>query len=198
MADKNLQGVEDWGTYHISSSLQDYEVARSNHFTFIAEGLGSLVRSDFALEQPEESDIINNAQEIVKLSVTKASVPHFSINPIEIRRGNSVIKMAGNPSYEAGTLECQDFVGLDTKSVLMAWQALAYDVVNDRGGRMINYKKNCTLTEYTPDHQEIRHWDLIGCWISAITEEDFDKSADGDRKITCTIEFDRAIMHMPD
>lgn len=195
---RNLKDVEDWGTYHISSNLQDYEVARSNHFTFIVENLGPLVRSDFALENPEESDLLRDGQEVIKLSVTKASVPHFSINPIEIRRGNSVIKMAGNPTFDAGTLECQDFVGLDTKSYLMAWHAKAYDVINDRGGRMVDYKHNCTLTEYTPDHKEIRHWELIGCWISAISEEDFDKAGDGDRKITCTIEYDRAIMHMPD
>lgn len=198
MANKNLKDVEDWGTYHISSNLQNYEVARSNHFTFIVENLGELVRSDFALEEPDNDDVITDGQEVIKLSVTKASVPHYSINPIEIRRGNSVIKMAGNPTFDAGTLECQDFVGLDTKSVLMAWHALVYDVVNDRGGRMFRYKKNCTLTEYTPDHEEIRHWELIGCWISEIAEEEFDKSADGDRKITCTIQYDRAIMHMPD
>lgn len=190
--------AQDWGTYHISSNLKEYEVARPNHFTFIAENMGDLIRSDFALENPSDEDLIKNGQEILKLSVTKASIPHFSINPIEIRRGNSVIKMAGNPTFDAGSLEVQDFVGLDTKSVIMAWQARAYDVINDRGGRMVNYKRNCTLVEYTPDFEEIRHWELIGCWISDITEDEFDKSADGERKISCTIQYDRAIMHMPD
>lgn len=193
-----IAGTESWGTYHINSNLANYEVARSNFFTFIAEGINDLVRSDFSLEEPTEEDIIQDGQEVIKLSVTKSSIPHFSIEPISIRRGNSVVKFAGNPTFESGSLECQDFVGLDTKSVLMAWQALAYDVVNDRGGRAANYKKNCTLVEYTQDGQEIREWELIGCWISGITEDDFDVTADGDRKIGCTIEFDRAVMHLPD
>jgi hypothetical protein len=189
---------ESWGTYHISSNIANYELARSNYFTFIVENLGTLVRSDFGLVDPTEQDVITNGQEVIKLSVSKASVPHFSIAPIEMRRGNSVVKYAGNPTFDAGTLECQDFVGIDTKSTLMAWQALAYDVVNDKGGRAINYKKNCTLVEYDQAGNEIRHWDLIGCWISNITEDEFDVSADGDRKISCELQFDRSIMHLPD
>ena len=194
-----IAGNDNWGTYHISSNLENYEVARSNFFTFIVEDLGNLVRSDFNLDEPTENDFIKDGQEIIKLSVTRASGPHYSINPIEIRRGNSVIKMAGLPSFDAGSIEVQDFVGLDTKSVLMAWHALAYNTTNDLGGRMKEYKKNCTLVEYTQDHKEIRHWDLIGCWISAIEEEDFDVGADGgDRKINCTIQYDRSYMHLPD
>lgn len=193
-----IEGKESWGTYHISSNLENFEVARSNFFTFVVENIDDLVRSDFALVDPDESDIIRNGQEVIKLSVAKSSVPHFTIDPIEIRRGNSVVKYAGNPSFDAGSLECQDFVGIGTKDVLMAWQALAYDVVNDRGGRAARYKKNCTLVEQAQDGEEIRHWELIGCWISAISEDDFDVTADGERRISCTIQFDRAIMHRPD
>lgn len=190
--------MENWGSYHISANPENYDIARSNFFTFIVEDLGDLVRSDFNLEEPEDSDIIKNGQEVIKLSVDKSSIPHFAITPIEIRRMNSVIKYAGLPTFDAGTLSAQDYVGLDTKSVLMAWQALAYDVINDVGGRAENYKKNCTLVEYTQDRKEIRHWDLIGCWISDINEDDMDVAADGDRKISCTLIYDRAIMHLPD
>ena len=192
------EGKENWGSYHISANPESYEIARGNFFTFIVEDLGDLVRSDFNLVEPEENDLIKNGQEVIKLSVTKASVPHFSIAPIEIRRMNSVIKYAGLPTFDAGTIEAQDYVGLDTKSVLMAWQAKAYDVVKDVGGRAKDYKKNCTLVEYTQDKKEVRHWDLIGCWISDITEDEFDVAADGDRRITCAISFDRAVMHLPD
>lgn len=189
---------ESWGTYHISSNISNYEVARSNFFSFIVEDLGDLVRPDFNLVTPDEQDLITNGQEVIKLSVTKNSIPHFSIAPIEIRRGNSVVKYAGNPTFDAGTLECQDFVGIDTKTTLMAWQNLAYNVVTDKGGRAKDYKKNCTLVEYDQTGNEIRHWEMIGCWISGISEEDFDVTQDGDRKITCQIQYDRAILHRPD
>lgn len=193
-----IEGNENWGTYHITSNPNSFEIARSNYFTLVVENLGALVRSDFSLIEPTEDDLIQNGQEVIKLSVSKASVPHFSISPIEIRRGNSVVKYAGVPTFAAGSLEAQDFVGIDTKSVLMAWQAKAYDVINDVGGRAADYKKNCTLIEYDQAHNEIRHWELIGCWISSITEDDFDVSADGDRKITCEFQYDRSIMHLPD
>ena len=62
------------------------------------------------------------------------------------------------------------------------------------------YKKNCVLVEYTPDFQVVRYWNLIGCWISAISEADFDVTSGGNggRQLTCTFQFDRAEMHMND
>lgn len=192
-----VEGKTNFGTYHINSDIRNYESARGNFFTFIVDDLEGLVKSDFALEEPESSDLIENGQEVIKLSVNKASVPHFDLEVIPVRRGNSVVKFAGNPSFKEGTLELQDFVGLKVKSVLMAWQALAYDVINDRGGRAVNYKKNCTLIEYTQDYEEVRRWDLVGSWISGITEEDFDMDSDGARKISATLQYDRAIMHDP-
>lgn len=187
--------INSISAYHISSSLDAYESARGNFFTFIVDDLDNLVKSDFALEEPAESDYLTGAQAAIKLAVSKASVPHFELGTIEIRRGNSVVKYAGNPTWPEGSIEVNDFVGLDVKSILMAWHGLAYNVITDRGGRAINYKKKCTLVEYTQDHQEIRHWDLYGCWISKLDEEGFDMEADSARKIACTIQYDRAIMH---
>lgn len=188
---------EKLGTYHISANPELYEVARSNFFTFIVDDLDNLLRSDFSLEEPEESDFFKDAQEAIKLSVSRASIPHFSIDVIELRRGNSVIKYAGNPTFPEGTLQIQDFVGLKVKSILKAWQALAYDVVNDKVGRAKDYKKICTLVEYTQDHEKIREWELIGCFITELREDEFDVSAEGDRKIDVTIAYDRAIMRDP-
>lgn len=187
-------------TYHISADPSNYEVARSNYFMFIVEGLGDLVYADYAFDRAAatDDDKIKNGQEVLKLSVNKASVPNFTINPIEIRRGNSVVKYAGNPTFDAGSLECQDFVGLGTKDVLQAWRALAYDVINDKGGLAKDYKKNCTLVEYDQSHEQLRYWELVGCWISGIQESEFDVSADGDRKISVTLQYDRAIPHRND
>lgn len=198
------EGKENFGTYHINSDMSNYEVARSNYFTFIVNfdipgtTVNNLVKSDFDHQtEATSSDKITNGQEVIKLSVVSSSVPHFTISPISMRRGNSVMKYAGNPEFPEGTLKVQDFVGLNAKSVLMAWQALAYDEVNDLGGRAINYKKNCSLYEYTQDYTEIRHWDLIGCWVSAVSEDEFSMDADGARQLTATIQYDRAVMHMP-
>ena len=40
---------------------------------------------------------------------------------------------------------------------------------------MNKYKKDCMLVEYSPDYEEIlRTWTLKGCWVSAISESEFD------------------------
>ena len=78
----------------------------------------------------------------------------------------------------------------------MAWQALAYNVYTRKGGRMKDYKKNATLIEYTQDFEQIRSWTLYGCWISNISESEFDKESDGKRQITATIQYDRAEMNL--
>ena len=41
--------------------------------------------------------------------------------------------------------------------------------------------------------QVLRTWTLIGCWISDITEGDFDASSHDERTLDATIQFDRAI-----
>jgi hypothetical protein len=58
---------------------------------------------------------------------------------------------------------------------------------------MIDYKKTCTLYEYTQDYKLIRKWTLEGCFIKGLTEGEFDReSTDGKRKITAEIVYDRA------
>ena len=196
--------------HHIATNLRNYEAARTGFFTFIVDDLDGIVRADYSGTQsePADSDRIAKAQEYLKLNVLSASVPHFSITPLEYRRGNEQIKFAGVPTFDSGTIKVEDVVGLDTKSILMAWQALAYDVNTRKGGRMGDwtdadgvlhkgYKKTCTLAEYTQDYQLIRSWTLYGCWISDFSEEDFDKENDAKRTISVTIQYDRAEMKLP-
>ena len=95
-----------------------------------------------------------------------------------------------------GSIVVDDVVGVDTKSILMAWQALAYNVYTRKGGRMKDYKKDCTLIEYTQDFKQIRSWELYGCWISELQEGDFDKTNDDKRQITASIQYDRAEMSL--
>jgi hypothetical protein len=79
----------------------------------------------------------------------------------------------------------------------MAWQGLAYNVHTRKGGRMKDYKKSATLIEYTQDFEQVRSWTIYGCWISNITEDNFNKEQDGKRQIRATIVYDRAVMNMP-
>ena len=60
----------------------------------------------------ESNAHIENAKEVLRVSVVSAPIPHFSQNPIEIRRGNSLIKVAGVPSFTSGTLVVNDYIGV--------------------------------------------------------------------------------------
>lgn len=182
---------------HISTNLANYEAARSGFFTFIVDDIDGILKATYKgdPEGASDSDRLTKAQEVLKLNVTKASAPHFSLGVLEYRRGNEVVRFAGVPEWPQGnSITVDDVVGLDTKSVLMAWQNLAYNVNTRKGGRMKDYKKTCTLVEYTQDYEQIRSWTLYGCWVSEIGENEFDKTSDGKRELTATIIFDRAEM----
>ena len=183
---------------HISTNLANYEAARTGFFSLIVDDIDNIVSAAFSGDSRNATanDKIARAQETLKLNVVKAPVPHFSLATLEYRRGNDQVKFAGVPTFDAGDITVDDVVGMDTKSILMAWQALAYNVYTRKGGRMKDYKKNATLIEYTQDFEQIRSWTLYGCWVSKISEGEFDKENDGKRQISATIEYDRAEMNL--
>ena len=180
--------------YHLSTGThRAYQPAKKNFFEFIVEDLDNLLKPGVEVDLAEDSDYITNGQEVIRLTVNKAPVPHFELNDIEIRKGNSIVHYAGTPTFSDGTLEVDDMIGAQSKAVLEAWQNLAYNVVTDKGGRAIDYKKNATLIEYTSDHVKVRSWKLIGCWIKNISEDDYDKTNDDLVRVQGTIRYDRAI-----
>ena len=186
---------------HIASNLQNYEAARTGFFTLIVDDIDGIVKATYKGEPSEagDRDRILNAQEVLKLNIVKTSfVPHYSLETLQYRRGNEVINFAGVPTWNTGgTITIDDVVGLDTKSILMAWLNLAYNTNTRKGGRMKDYKKNCTLIEYTQDYEPIRSWTLYGCFITEIGEEGFDKENDGKRQLDATLQYDRAEMNLP-
>ena len=118
--------VNKLGTRHISANAQNYEVARSNFFSVIVDDLDDLLYPEYsytgenAATEFVTSTSGRHGSEVLKLSVNTIYVPHYSMTPIEVRRGNSIVKFADNPSWTAGTITVQDFVGLKVKDVLMA------------------------------------------------------------------------------
>ena len=188
----------DLAATHISSNLAAYEAARTGFFSLIVDGIDNIINAAYKGDARDATlnDKIPKAQETLKLNVIKAPVPHFGLEVLKYKRGNDTVTFAGIPDFETGSITVDDVVGMDTKSILMAWQALAYNVYTRKGGRMKDYKKTCTLIEYTQDFEQVRSWTLHGCWISKITEDPFDKENDGKRQITAEIQYDRAEMNL--
>lgn len=183
---------------HISANLAAHEAARTGFFSLIVDDIDNIVKASFSGDPKSATanDKIARAQETLKLHVVSAPVPHFNLKRLEYKRGNDTVTFAGVPEFQSGSIKVDDVVGLDTKSILMAWQALAYNVYTRKGGRMKDYKKNATLIEYTQDFEQIRSWTLYGCWVSEVSEDPFNKESDDKRQITAKIEYDRAEMNL--
>ena len=68
-------------------------------------------------------------------------------------------------------------------------------VKTDKIGLVSDYQRLCYLVEYTPDWQEVRKWELYGCWISRITEDAYDHQNSTDqRQISATIQYNKAVL----
>ena len=178
--------------FHISdkNNMQYFEVARNNLFVLQITDVSDLLSADGKTK-------INGDvwEEGLRISLTKCNPPHFSINPIKIQRGNSSVKAADVPEWSDCQIEFEDYIGLNTKGLLEAWHNLAYVSTEDTIGRMSEYKKNAVLIEYDSKHTLVRSWDLIGCWVSTVQESPFDVTSTGERVISATLVYDRAIEH---
>lgn len=178
------------GVYHLAEQPELFEISRSNNFEFVVTDLGNLLK--VGMRGDRATDYIGNAQEMLRLSVNGSSIPHFSQRAIQIKRGNNTLNYAGVPEWSNHTLQCIDFIGADAKEILMAWQNLSYNIETEKVGLVTDYKKTCWLMEYSPDYQLLRKWVLYGCWVSEISEQDFNADDNGKRQIRVTIVFDKA------
>lgn len=178
------------GAYHFSANKEIYEIQRGNNFEFLID---PALNNMTALGSDTKN--FPNAQEYIRLSVASSSVPHFSQNPIEVRRGNTTVKYAGVMSFPSGSIQCYDFIGAETKDILMAWQAKSGNPLDQTVGLQNEYKYTATLVEYRPDYSggPVRTWKLEGCWISEISEPEYSVDSNDSRRISVTIQYDRAV-----
>ena len=176
------------GTYYLANNPSIYEIQRTNNFVFYTSGLADII------DIPSNTSAQTNADSILELSVSKSSVPHFKQQAIQIKRGNNTMKFAGVPEFESGSITVNDYIGSGVKDILMAWQARSYDVNTEKVGLAKDYKIDAYLLEYTPDYQLVRTWKLVGCWISGITEGEYNHESNDKHTIDVTIEYDKAYM----
>ena len=192
----NQPSASPMGTYHLAANTNLYEIQRTNNFEFIVTDVDGIQKA--GMVGGESNGSIANAQEIIRVAVASSSVPTFSQSPIEVKRGNSTMKFAGVPTFEAGTIKVNDYIGASAKEVLLAWQALSYNVVTEKVGLASDYKKDCYLVEYTPDYQKVRQWKMHGCWISKLDAGEFSSDSNDKMQITATIEYDKAELDTSD
>lgn len=180
------------GTYYLTDNPKYYEIQRSNNFVFYVSGLSK------AFNIANNKYAQDNADDVIKISVNKATVPHFTQSAIQVKRGNNTMKFAGAPEFGSGSIDLNDYIGAGTKDVLLAWQNKSYDVRTEKVGLASDYKKDAYLLEYTPDYQLVRTWKLMGCWISGLSEGEYSHDSADKHTISATIEYDKAWIDISD
>ena len=186
------------GAMHIANDYASYEAARSAFFvlTIPADQLENLRKpTDKELDDASAQKLTStNASEILRLNVVKTTVPQFEVADHEYRRGNDVVKFAGVPTWDGGSLTVDDVVGVNTKDILISWLYLAYNPHTRMGGRMKDYKKTAILQEYTQDYELVREWQIDGIFVKKVNDSEFDRENDGKRQITVDFLYDRAVL----
>lgn len=180
----NTKTTQPMNTYHLAANPNLYEIQRKNNFDFVVTDIDGIVGTTGVSYQ--------NAQEILRISVSQSAVPHFSQNIIELKRGNNTLKYAGTPEFGDTSFVFRDFIGAPAKEVLLAWQSKSYNTTTQKVGLVEDYKKDCYLCEYSPDYQLVRKWKMHGCWISELTEGDYNADDNEKQEITAKITYDWA------
>ena len=180
-----------FGAYHLAANPATFEIQRDNNFEFVVTNLDGILKP--GADGTEANARIANAQEVLRFATVGAPFPNFTINTIPIRRGNSVMQAAGLPTFNGGSFKINDYIGCNSKDILLAWQYLAYNPVTERIGRMSEYKKDCYLLEYTPDYKEVvRTWVIKGAFVTGVTQNDYDQEGGNKVTATATIIYDAA------
>ena len=181
------------GTYRLGSNPNLYEIQRTNNFEFqVAASQFDNIVTVGGKNFGALPDGSSGPSDIIRIAVQSTAIPHFTQGVLEVKRGNNTIKYAGVPSFDSHKLSFYDYIGTRAKEVLMAWQGLSYNTRTQKVGLASDYKKDCYIKEYTPDWQEVRSWVLHGCWVSELSEDDFDSERNDVHKISCTITYDYA------
>ena len=180
------------GAYYLADTAemsQYFEPQRTNSFKFVVNDL-NIDLSDFG--HTADGYAAKNAQTNLELAVKASSVPHFDINKLTINRGNSQMHFAGKPEFKDGQITVHDYIGAYVKDILLAWQRQAYDVTTQKVGLAKDYKREASLYELTPDYQIVREWKLHGCWVSSLSEGNYDHDSADAKTVDATIVFDYA------
>jgi hypothetical protein len=190
--------ADNKGTYHITDNNDIYEPARNNNFEFLVSNLDGILKAGTDESAIQDEDYIRNGEEVLRVSVESSSVPNFQLGVIDVKRGNNTAHFAGLPTFPSGSLTVKDFISINSgysnpKDVMLAWQSLAYNVKTEQIHRASNYKKTCSLIEWTPDYKQVvRKWTLEGCWVSEVSEDNFSTESEGKRVFTATVVYDKA------
>jgi len=174
------------GAYHMIDR-NEWEPQRTNNFEIVFPNLGDLTSIDTGIALP------GNASDLLTLSVKSVGYPSTNIDKLTVYYGNNSINFAGKPSYTDVEIVVNDFIGLQTERILMAWSKKVYNPKTETIGWATDYKRDGYLLEYAPDGTNVRRVQLRGCFPGTVSPGGFDNSGNDLREISVTFYCDVAI-----
>lgn len=176
------------GAFGLTSQYNLYEPQRTNHFEFRADE--DHLREKLKGLIPYNTFAEANAGKILTIATINAPAFAYQIGTVDVSRGNTTIHFAGKPQFQGGQFTFNDFIGAGVKDILFAWQKLAFNIDTEKVGLADDYKMNCYVTEYTPDHQKVREWKIYGVWVSQVQADGFAVESSDKVKVTATVVYD--------
>lgn len=176
------------GTSYILTHKADFEPGRT---------------SDFILKIKFERDLYDmegefvcsadKATEDLALSLKDYAGPQMSVEKLSIRTGNGTVNYAGTPTVGDSSISFNDYIGMQTEQILLAWYAMAHNIMNDKVGFKEYYSQDGILYKWAPNGTRTISWWLLGCWINEYNQGQYSRENTDKRAFSTNIIYDKPV-----
>ena len=176
------------GTTYILNHKADFEPGRSSDFIFKVK-----FKRDLYDMNGNFVSSARDASEALALSLRDYTGPQMTIDPISIKTGNGTVNYAGSPTVGNSAISFTDYIGMRTEQILLAWYAMAHNIMNDKIGFKEYYAQDGILYKWAPNGSRQISWWLIGCWINEYNLGQFSRNNPDLRQFSTTLLYDKPI-----
>ena len=135
----------------------------------------------------------DEATEALALSLRDYTGPQMTVEPLSIRTGNGIVNYAGVPNIGNSPISFTDYIGQKTEFILLAWYAMAHNILNDKIGFKEYYAQDGLLYKWAPNGTREISWWLLGCWINEYNQGQFSRQSPDLRQFSTTILYDKPV-----
>lgn len=204
-----------YGRAHLYRQNANWEVQRTNHFEVFINafkksdevkiGNGETINDiweknrngiQYPNAQNDQRAVMSpiDADECFRLAVKSAFLPSHEVGTEEIKHGNETVKVATSYSVNGGDIVCRDAIAADIERLLWGWFNQVVNVESTMlMGLVVDYKKNLSLVQYSPDGSIARSWECLGCFPTSFSSDGLDMDSANLKSITMTISVDLAV-----
>jgi T4-like virus tail tube protein gp19 len=141
-------------------------------------------------EAVQKNRFVLNIEGIPSFAVQAVSVPTPTSNVIVLDHINVQQKIKGKTTWSNFNFSIYNMIAPSTMQMVWEWLRLSHESSSGRDSYQDIYKKSVFLDVLSPALETVSRYHIVGCWISSISGQDFDKSADGLVNINVTCECD--------